>query len=260
MSFIKIDKIDNFSDIVQEYGDIDHARIARIVCISDTHNRHRELYMPKGDVLIHAGDITKKGTIPELRDFNDWLCTLPFKHKVVIGGNHDEALMDTYLNKSDIFSSCTYLQYSSIVLYGWKIYGYPSSTKYFSHHPFLPGSLCTILNYLKPYTAFQTDIGSERHIHGLSDIPSDTDILVSHGPPYGAGDVSTRGTMHGDKLLKEHIEQRIQPKYHIFGHIHEAYGVSTNGQITFINAASPKFPWSKHELNKPIVFDIDIRT
>jgi predicted phosphodiesterase len=30
----------------------------KIVCISDTHGLHRNLSIPEGDILIHAGDIT----------------------------------------------------------------------------------------------------------------------------------------------------------------------------------------------------------
>lgn len=38
----------------------------RFVCISDTHNRHKSLHVPDGDVLIHAGDISLKGSVPEI--------------------------------------------------------------------------------------------------------------------------------------------------------------------------------------------------
>lgn len=64
----------------------------KIVCISDTHNYKPEL--PPGDVLLHAGDLTDGGTYRELQAQLDWLNTLPHKHKVVIGGNHD-GLLDT---------------------------------------------------------------------------------------------------------------------------------------------------------------------
>ena len=42
----------------------------RIVCISDTHGRHKKLKnIPDGDVLIHAGDITPRGEIEHLGSF-----------------------------------------------------------------------------------------------------------------------------------------------------------------------------------------------
>ena len=48
----------------------------RIVCVSDTHSRHRKTVMPPGDILIHAGDITRHGDLADVADFNDWLGSL----------------------------------------------------------------------------------------------------------------------------------------------------------------------------------------
>ena len=61
----------------------------RIIMISDTHAQHRRVDIPDGDVLVHAGDITRRGGLDDLADFNAWLGTLPHRHKVVIAGNHD---------------------------------------------------------------------------------------------------------------------------------------------------------------------------
>ena len=61
----------------------------RIVCVSDTHGWNRDVVMPPGDLLIHAGDITDEGDLEEVADFDRWLGTLPHLHKVVICGNHD---------------------------------------------------------------------------------------------------------------------------------------------------------------------------
>lgn len=62
----------------------------KVVCISDTHNQQLEL--PDGDLLIHAGDLSAQGTLAELQAQLDWLNSLPHRHKVVIGGNHDRLL------------------------------------------------------------------------------------------------------------------------------------------------------------------------
>lgn len=35
--------------------------MVRIVAVSDTHNHHRSLQVPDGDILIHAGDFTIHG-------------------------------------------------------------------------------------------------------------------------------------------------------------------------------------------------------
>ena len=261
MKLLGVEEIKNFGNELGPYKDLNHADKARLVCVSDTHNKHADLNIPEGDVFIHAGDITQRGTLAELSNFNEWLATLPHKHKIVIGGNHDEILQNSSINKDEVLSNCTYLENSTINLYGWKIYGFPSSVRMFSNQnkpAFVPGFLYSVLNHLKPYQAFQLELGSQAHLDAVSSIPSDINILISHGPPYGACDFTNRGYMEGDKQLRDVVENQIEPTFHIFGHIHEAHGVATNGKTTFINAASPKYPWSKGELNNPIVFDIDI--
>ena len=65
----------------------------RIVCIGDTHELYRELVVPPGDLLVHAGDFTFYSKPPSIvSDFNDWLGSLPHRHKVVVPGNHEFAL------------------------------------------------------------------------------------------------------------------------------------------------------------------------
>ena len=237
-----------------------HQSSARVVCISDTHNRFRELTIPNGDIMIHAGDITRRGYLFELKDFNDWLSTLPHKHKLVISGNHElsvdpiskdenprfqpEDEAEKNLSSDDykkVLTNCTYLEFSSVNLFGWKIFGFPFS-----------------LIHNDTRWAFQAKRGSQEHFDMISSLPSDIDILISHGPPYGVGDSTIRGTNEGDDELRKHVEERIKPKFHIFGHIHESYGIWTNGETTFINAASTGFPRSNLTLNEPIVFDIPI--
>jgi len=61
----------------------------KIVCLSDTHNYNEEIAVPDGDILIHAGDATLRGTIPEIEAFLAWFSRLPHKHKVFVAGNHD---------------------------------------------------------------------------------------------------------------------------------------------------------------------------
>ncbi len=62
--------------------------------MSDSHTMHRMVKVPDGDAFIHAGDITMAGEESEIRDFDDWLGTLPHKHKIVICGNHDLCFED----------------------------------------------------------------------------------------------------------------------------------------------------------------------
>jgi hypothetical protein len=74
--------------------------------MSDTHakvggGKFLPFVVPDGDVLLHAGDFTDLGSIPEIIAFNDWLGTLPHKHKVVIAGNRDLAMDVDWLNGSE---------------------------------------------------------------------------------------------------------------------------------------------------------------
>ena len=52
-------------------------------------------------------------------------------------------------------------------------------------------------------------------------IPSNVDILMTHGPPIGHGDLCTGGNRAGCVDLLREVQYRIRPKYHVFGHIHE---------------------------------------
>ena len=68
----------------------------RVVMISDTHERHRLLDLPPGDVLVHSGDLmlfnssySKETSMRKLADFNEWLATLDYHDKIVVAGNHD---------------------------------------------------------------------------------------------------------------------------------------------------------------------------
>ena len=65
------------------------SRKIRFVCVSDTHNASPAtgaFKLPKGDVLIHAGDLTNQGTCAELRRTLDWIQAADFKAKIVIAG------------------------------------------------------------------------------------------------------------------------------------------------------------------------------
>lgn len=61
----------------------------RFVCVSDTHNAsptNGAFKLPKGDVLIHAGDLTNQGTYAEIRKTLDWIQAADFEVKIVVAG------------------------------------------------------------------------------------------------------------------------------------------------------------------------------
>ena len=74
----------------------------RILHISDTHGVHRCLRdLPKADILVHSGDFTMSGSEAETLDFLEWLCDLPYRHKVLVAGNHDACLYGARLDGLD---------------------------------------------------------------------------------------------------------------------------------------------------------------
>ena len=85
-------------------------------------------------------------------------------------------------------------------------------------------------------------------------IPEDTNILVTHGPAFGLLDKTFREEVVGCKDLLEKIK-KVQPQFHIAGHIHEAYGQVEKDGTNFINASVLDLNYRL--VNKPVEFDID---
>jgi Icc-related predicted phosphoesterase len=190
----------------------------KITFISDTHFQHNQLLLDAGDILVHCGDICNRGTEREVLQFIDWFGMQPFKCKIFIAGNHDwflENLDQDYLKKllpKDVF----YLNDSGITIEGIRFWGSPVQPAF--------------LNW-----AFNKNRGDEINAHWKL-IPNGTDILITHGPPYGILDKTIDGRNVGCEDLMLKIME-IKPKISVFGHIHEAYGIEESNGTTFINAS-----------------------
>ena len=187
-----------------------------LTLLSDTHGLHRELSsaVGSGDLIIHAGDITEYGTAEELEDFTDWFSGLPFKNKVFIAGNHDLALEEgTCLAhwRAKLPPGTHYLENETLTVAGLKIWGSPCS-------PYFMGM------------AFNKRRG-EALRQVWEQIPQNTDILVTHTPPFGVLDDGLGCEELSDRLVT------VKPKMHLFGHIHRGYGLQESGKTKFINAA-----------------------
>ena len=86
--------------------------------------------IPDCDILIHAGDFTRTGSIKEVDEFSKFLASLTnIKHKIVIAGNHEVSFDDHFhLYNKDAkahLNHCYYLEDSSTELYGYRFYGSP---------------------------------------------------------------------------------------------------------------------------------------
>lgn len=209
----------------------------RVVAISDTHRKHDMLNLPKGDALLVAGDVTSHGEIDQLEDFAKWFGKQKYKHKIMIAGNHDfcfqnELKYDAKLALSE--NNIIYLEDSSVVVNGIKIYGSPWQPWFYNW-------------------AFNLNRGAEI-IEKWNLIDRDTDILITHGPAFNILDETKSKEHVGCADLCRYIEQ-IKPAVHISGHIHEAYGEKKVGDTHYMNASVLNIYYNLQ--NPAIVFDID---
>jgi Icc-related predicted phosphoesterase len=86
-------------------------------------------------------------------------------------------------------------------------------------------------------------------------VPDKTEVLVTHGPPYGILDRVARGGMSvGDRVLRERVATLGRLRLHAFGHIHEAYGEVDIDGVRYANASICTLQYEP--TNAPIVIDL----
>jgi Icc-related predicted phosphoesterase len=191
----------------------------KILFISDTHGQHRKLKnLPQADLLIHSGDVSRRGEDHEIEDFIRWFSQLDFQYKIFIAGNHDFYFEDETVNRVQkmLPQNTYYLCDTGVTIEGISFWGSPITPTFFNW-------------------AFNRDRGKEIAKY-WNKIPESTDILITHGPPFGILDQTQSGLHVGCESLLKKVKS-IKPQYHLFGHIHEAYGVYESAQTTFINGS-----------------------
>lgn len=207
------------------------------VALSDTHGNHHSVEIPPGDVIIHCGDITHKSNLPEITDFIKWFGGLNFQHKILVAGNHDRFIRK---RKPEFFElinehKIEYLENSLVQINGFSVFGSPFTLSYSGIGAF----------------TYNDNPEAER-IWSL--IPDKIDILVTHAPPRGFRDFSmAENNNAGCNVLRDKVLS-IKPRYHVFGHIHESYGIEPHGDSVFINASVTNA--SEEIVNKPVIFEI----
>ena len=206
----------------------------KFTVISDTHNKHSSLKLDGGDVLLHCGDFSGKGLEKQIADFNSWLGLQDFKYKIVIAGNHDFLFEKEPEKAQSLLTNAIYLEDSFTVINGIKIYGSPWQPWFYDW-------------------AFNLHRGKALE-EKWDLIPNDTDILLTHGPPYGIKDLTSRTENVGCEDLLKRINQ-IKPKVHCFGHIHEDSGIWEENGTKFINASICDFNYKPS--NQPYTFELN---
>ena len=222
----------------------------RIVCISDTHGKHRDVHLPAGDILLHGGDFTKSGEVGSISELSAYFRCCGFSEVICIAGNHDMTLQPSYYQRNwnrfhrepfncekakDALRNCIYLEDSSYTTrQGIEIYGSPWSPDFFNWAFNLPrGGPCK---------------------EAWKKIPKSTDVLITHGPPLGRGDKTQENGHAGCYDLMVAVQERVKPRVHVFGHIHEAAGVTFDGETLYVNASSLNIAYQVAHF--PVILDV----
>ena len=183
-----------------------------ICAVSDLHG-YLPKKVPEADILVVAGDISPINFDRDITktldwfesEFLEWIYSTPHKYRLFIGGNHDFCIEDNlkyfkgFIDPEDL----KFLHDCRVEVEGIRFYGLP----------WVPN--------LKHW-AFNASVQTLQEKFGA--IPRDTDVVISHSPPYGFGDrcigePDHAGTLEGAKMIDV-----VKPKHYICGHIHEAYG------------------------------------
>jgi Icc-related predicted phosphoesterase len=194
-------------------------RMPRIVCLSDTHNYHEEISVPDGDILIHAGDATQEAEqFAKSRRLIEWFAA--FAAPLIKSSSPEITTGCSRLiikPLADLLDdSIVYLQDSAIQIENLKIYGAPWQPRFYDW-------------------AFNLNRGREI-AEKWRLINADTDVLITHGPPFGILDDTPIGDLAGCEELRKKVEE-IRPRAHVFGHIHHGYGTTEKFGVKFVNAS-----------------------
>lgn len=204
----------------------------KVCAISDTHNhQYRLAPLPEANVLIHAGDLTSMGTVVEIVSVMKWFKTISknYSHIVITPGNHDFLFETDEEMARDIFSEIDNLHIlinEEVIIDGYKFYGSPVTIEFYN---------------------WAFNIPKDKMYIYWNEIPDDTDVLITHQPPYGIGDsvkyidapgIPRKKNMEhlGCKALLDKVRE-IEPKLHVWGHIHSSSGFYRSGKTQMINAS-----------------------
>lgn len=214
----------------------------RFLILSDTHGFDIQknigfplsLPLPKVDVVLHCGDLTQVGGLPEYRKAIRMLGSIDAELKLVIAGNHDleldpnydpdepdehEKALSLWTGPEAIQAGITYLTEGS------RSFTLNNGSKFTIYaSPFQPEFGDWAFGYRHSEDRFNIEAAAGCTSIAEYPVPEGVDIMMTHGPPYGILDQVGDGRPLGCKNLLRAV-RRAEPLVHCFGHIHEGYGV-----------------------------------
>ena len=187
----------------------------RVCAVSDLHGNLPDT--PECDLLLIAGDLTLHSSRARERDwldgpFREWLKTRPAERIVGVAGNHD-----FYAERDPDFMGdlpWVYLQDETTTFGDHVIHGSPWSN-WFGNWAFM---------------AHDTDLIERAEL-----IPNETTILITHGPPYGIGDLTFDHRKVGSNAFRRRASELPNLELYVFGHIHESRGKWVHDGVIFAN-------------------------
>ncbi|MCJ1478335.1 hypothetical protein MMC13_007013 [Lambiella insularis] len=211
-----------------------HLRRTRFVCVSDTHNASPAtgaFKLPKGDVLIHAGDLTKQGTLTELQKAIEWIENSDFETKIVVAGNHDVTLDSAFCGQHALDFHNQYPQSSEDCI---RLLQRSPKITFLSHQ----SKEIKLTKEGGPRTHFKVFGSPHSPARGLwafsyepddahkiwNEVPLDADVVITHTPPkFHCDDSRNRGSA-GCEILRQKL-WRVRPRLAVCGHVHEGRGM-----------------------------------
>ncbi len=218
--------------------------MVRFVCISDTHSMLDAVDIPPGDVLVHAGDLSKIGEIDDLEHEYAILDRLPHEHIIVTPGNHDYGFqIEPQLAQrfAEAFPRVRTLIGEPTTVAGVNLWA----------DPWTPWFQDWAYNFPRGEGG---DAEAARH---YAEIPDDTQLLITHGPPHGTLDRLPDTDHIGSIPLRDRVGTLPQLRAHVFGHIHNAHGIyrDIDRDLLYVNAAICDLRYRPTQT--PIVLDWD---
>ncbi len=202
---------------------------------SDLHGNQHKLGHHAGDILVVSGDLSRSGTRDELLEVLDWIAAYPCAEKIIIPGNHDRWAFD---HQPDFAGECAQRSIllpldRSVTLEGLHFYGMP----WVAHKP--------EWNWEENNAAWAVHPDDPILRNAIESIPASVQVLVTHAPPRGIGDLVSRGSYFhsvgesspGCPHLRSFIDASPTLKLCLFGHVHDATGIQRYQNVWFSNAS-----------------------